>query len=562
MSENKKKRLITAALPYINNLPHLGHIVGCHLPADIFARFSRSKGYETIFVGGTDENGSASEIAAKKLGIDLVAFSDKLYEEHKNVYEWFNLSYDNFSRTSKKIHEQTVKTFFQKLHEKGYIKEGTLPVFYSPTDEMFLPDRYVVGECPKCGYDQASGDQCEKCTSVLDPQELINPRSAVSGDGVEIRETNHLFLALDKLEPEIKAWITSQDHWRKQVRNLALGWLKEGLRERCITRDLKNGITVPLEGYTDKVFYVWFDAPIGYVSSSREILDDYESWWSGDADTYYFIGKDNIPFHTIFWPGMIIGQAEYSLAKNVVGLQYLNYEGQKFSKSKQIGVFCEKLPSLELPADVWRAYLTQVIPETGDSEFKWNDFQEHINSSLIGNYGNFVNRVVKFGVDRLGGTVTRPESLSQRDKDVLKELEAYKKRIEEYYEAAELRKAYAEALAASSLGNKYIHDMEPWVTRKTDAQRTNATLYVGARILKAVTTFIAPCIPQTAERVWKQLGLTGSPLDAGAWDAALDDLSEEHGFGEPDLLFQKLDDDAAASYKEIASTTTPIEELF
>ena len=381
---NKQRRLITAALPYINNVPHLGHIVGSHLPADIFARYCRAKGYETVFVGGTDENGSTSEIAALKVGVPLEEFSDRLHQEHKKVYDWFGISYDNFSRTTKPIHRETVGEFFKTIYEKGFVKKGKMKVFYSPKENMFLPDRYVIGECPKCHYEEASGDQCEKCTSVLDPSQLKNPRSTISGGKIEIRETEHLFLSLDKLSPQLKEWIDSQPLWRDQVKSLALGWIKEGLRPRCITRDLRHGVKVPLEGFEDKVFYVWFDAPIGYVSSTREARTDWKSFWKDkNSEIYNFLGKDNIPFHTIFWPGMVIAHGDFNLPKNVIGLQYLNYEGQKFSKSKGVGVFCERLPELGLEPDVWRHYLTQVIPETGDSEFRWKDFQERVNSEKV-----------------------------------------------------------------------------------------------------------------------------------------------------------------------------------
>ena len=318
--KKKNRRLITSALPYINNVPHLGHIVGSHLPGDIFARYSRARGYETLYIGGTDENGSTSEIAAFKLNVPIEKFADKLYKEHKKIYDWFEISYDSFSRTSKKIHHETVKEFFETINKKGFIEKNKMKVFYSPTENMFLPDRYVVGECPKCGYPDASGDQCEKCTSVLDPSQLKNPKSTISGGKLEIRETEHLFLKLDSLTPKLKKWIQSNKYFREQVRNLAMGWINEGLKPRCITRDLKHGVKVPLKEFKEKVFYVWFDAPIGYVSSTKEITKDWEKFWKDEkSEVYNFLGKDNIPFHTIFWPGMVIANGEFNLPKNVVG---------------------------------------------------------------------------------------------------------------------------------------------------------------------------------------------------------------------------------------------------
>ena len=562
---NKQRRLITAALPYINNVPHLGHIVGSHLPADIFARYCRAKGYETVFVGGTDENGSTSEIAALKLGVPLEEFSDRLHQEHKKIYDWFGISYDNFSRTTKPIHHETVREFFKTIYKKGFVKKGKMKVFYSPKENMFLPDRYVIGGCPKCDYEEASGDQCEKCTSVLDPSQLKNPRSTISGGKIEIRETEHLFLRLDKLSPQLKEWIDYQPLWRDQVKSLALGWIKEGLRPRCITRDLRHGVKVPLEGFEDKVFYVWFDAPIGYVSSTRESRMDWESFWKNkNSEIYNFLGKDNIPFHTIFWPGMVIAHGDFNLPKNVIGLQYLNYEGQKFSKSKGVGVFCERLPELGLEPDVWRHYLTQVIPETGDSEFRWKDFQERVNSDLIGNYGNYVNRVLNFIHSRLSGVITRPseDRFTKRDKDLLEKIAEKREKVEQLLEKTELRKAYSEILELSSEGNKYINDTEPWVAIKNDPQRANDIFYNSAVLLKSLAVLSAPYLPQTSQRVWAQLNLTDSPLNTGRWNNVGEDLGERHQVNKPEILFRKITDEQIVEYKDKASQGTDLKGYF
>lgn len=564
-SKQKNRRLITAALPYINNVPHLGHIVGSHLPGDIFARYCRSKGYETLYIGGTDENGSTSEIAAFKLNIPLDKFSDKLYKEHKKIYDWFEISYDNFSRTSKKVHDETVKEFFQVVYDKGFIEKDKMKVFYSPQENMFLPDRYVIGECPKCGYPDASGDQCEKCTSVLDPSQLKNPKSTISGGKLEIRETEHLFLKLDSLSPKLKKWIQSQNNWREQVRSLAMGWINEGLKPRCITRDLRHGVSVPIKGFEKKVFYVWFDAPIGYVSSTKEATNEWEKFWKDKkSQIYNFLGKDNIPFHTIFWPGMVIAHGEFNLPENVIGLQYLNYEGQKFSKSKGIGVFCERLPELGLEADVWRHYLTQVIPETSDSEFRWKDFQERVNSDLIGNYGNYVNRVLNFISTKLDGKITKPskKELEEIDEKLLKTISEKKKKIEELLEKAEIRKAYSEILELSSEGNKYINDSEPWKVIKENPKRANNIFYNAAVLLKAVVILSAPYLPNTSKKVWKQLNLPGSPLSEGIFEEAEKDFGKEHTIGKPELLFKKLEDKQIEEYKKITSQGTDLKDLF
>ena len=462
----KETRLITAALPYINNVPHLGHIVGSHLPADIFARYCRAKGYETLFVGGTDENGSTSEIAADEIGIPIDIFSEKLYKEHKKVYDWFNISYDNFSRTSNPIHHKTTQNFFKKVYENGYIKEGTIKVFYSSEEKRFLPDRYVIGTCPKCGYKDANGDQCEKCASVFDSTQLINPRSALTNKPMEIKEATHLFLKLNKLSKKLEKWIKEKKNWRIQVTSLALSWIKEGLKDRCITRDLKHGVKVPLKGFEDRVFYVWFDAPIGYISSTKEAdPKNWEKFWK-DKNTkiYHFLGKDNIPFHTLFWPGMLIANGDFNLPYHVEGLQYLNYEGGKFSKSQKRGVFCEKLPETKIDPDIIRAYLTFLIPESADSEFKWRDFQLRINSDIIGNYGNFVNRTLTFIYNKLDKKIKKPleKELTELDKNFIKRTKEKFSKIENYLEKVQLRNAFLEILSLSSIGNKYFNDNEPW----------------------------------------------------------------------------------------------------
>ncbi len=564
--KQSEKRLVTAALPYINNIPHLGHIVGSHLPADIFARYCRSKGYDTVFVGGTDEHGSTSEIAAAKIGVNIKEFSDKLHNEHKKIYDWFNISYDNFSRTSHKIHHKTVQDFFKKIYDNGFIKQGKMKVFYSPSEDIFLPDRYVTGKCPKCNYEDASGDQCERCTSVLDPTQLKNPRSTLSGGEIEIKETDHLFLKLDKLSSKLKKWILSKKDWRKQVTNLALGWINEGLKERCITRDLKYGVKVPLEGFENKVFYVWFEAPIGYVSSTKEARKDWESFWKDkNSKIYNFLGKDNIPFHTIFWPGMIIAEGEFNLPEKVIGLQYLNYEGGKFSKSKERGVFCEKLPELDIDSDIWRGYLTQIIPETNDSEFKWKDFQERVNSDLIGNYGNFINRTISFINNKFSGEIRKPleEDFTSRDKKLITTTRKKIKNITEYLEKSELRKAFGEILSLSAEGNKYLNDNEPWNLIKTDPEKANRVMYFCANLGRSLAILSAPYLPNSAKKIWKQLNLEGSPEIPGIWDSAVEFcFPEKHRINKAEILFNQIKKEDLAEIKRKVSKPANLPELF
>ena len=565
-SINSEKRLITAALPYINNIPHLGHIVGSHLPADIFARYCRLKGYETLFVGGSDENGSPCELAAEKIGVPLKKFLDKLHKEHKKIYDWFGISYDNFSRTSSEIHKLTTQEIFKQIYDSGFIKKGKIKVFYSLKEDRFLPDRYVVGTCPKCGYIEANGDQCEKCTEMLDPTELINPKSAVTSSEVEIREVEHLFLDLERLSPKLKKWIQKQKIWRTQVSSLALGWIKEGLHSRCITRDLKHGVPVPLKGFEDKVFYVWFDAPIGYVSATKEIASNWRDYWQKDSSkTYQFLGKDNIPFHTIFWPGMIMASGRLNLPYNVVGLQYLNYEGGKFSKSKKRGVFCERLPGLGVDADVWRAYLTQIIPETTDSEFKWKEFQERINSDIIGNLGNFYNRVFTFIQNKFEGEIIKPsdKELDKFDKQLIKDLKEHHKKIEEYLENCEIRKSFAELLVLSSKGNKYFNDTEPWKEIDKNPSVAKKRLYLCAGLARALSIMVSIYMPSIACKAWKQLNLSKSPLQRYLWDSAgIIELPHKHKIGKPERLFNIIKDEDIEKYKEIVAQGTELADLF
>lgn len=564
IKNRSEKRLITAALPYINNIPHLGHIVGSHLPADIFARFCRSRGYDTLFVGGTDEHGSTTEIAAEQCGVDVKTFGDKLYAEHKKIYDWFNISYDNFSRTVKPIHYKTTQEFFKKIYDHGLIREGTMKVFYSPKEKRYLPDRYIIGTCPKCGYEKANGDQCEKCTSVLEPLQLVNPKSLVSGDNLEIRETNHLFLRLDKLSDRLEKWIKKQKIWRSQVSALAMGWIRDGLKERCITRDLKHGVPVPLKGYENKVLYVWFDAPIGYVSFAREISKD-DSFWEGNSKIYHFLGKDNIPFHTIFWPAILLARGELNLPHNVIGLQYLNYEGGKFSKSQKRGVFCEKLPETRINVDLLRAYLTFIIPETDDTEYKWEDFQNRINADIIGNYGNLINRTINFISKRLNGEIIKPKlsELGKLDKELYSTIEERSKKITELLENSKIRDAFLEILLLSNAGNKYFDDTKPWDVIKTDENKAKKILYNCASLCKSLAILSSPYLPNTAQRVWEQLNLLGKVDSAKTWDSASElDIPTGHKVNEPQILFEKVTNESLANFRKIAADTKEVIELF
>lgn len=545
-------------------MPHIGNIAGSHLPADIFARFCRIAGYETIFIGGSDEHGTPIEVAAQKLGVTPKELTDKYYKVHKEIYDWLDISYDNFSRTSLPVHHETTRDFFLKIYEKGYITEDILVLPYCRHDKRFLPDRYVTGVCPKCGYEGARGDQCENCSALLNPDELKEPKCVLCGNTPEFKETKHLFLNLDRLQPELEEWIESKKGvFSPQVYNLAKGWIKEGLKPRCITRDLKWGVKVPLKGYDAKVFYVWFDAPIGYISSTKEWAErigEKEKWkdfWMGEAKIFHFIGKDNIPFHTIFWPGMLIANGEYNLPYNVAGLQYLNYEGGKISKSRGFGIFCENLPETELSSDLWRFYLTYLIPETDDTEWKWAEFKERVNNELVANLGNFIYRTLSFIQRYFRGKVPEAE-LEEEDKKILKEAKRIKKEYHELIWNIHLRDGLRKLLELSDLGNKYFQEQEPWKNIKENQERAKAALYICANLCYDLAVLMQPYLPKASRKIFETLGTeAGSLEDVG-------ELKVEAGkkIGKVKPLFQKIDDKTLEKVKKITSKVTEFEKMF
>jgi methionyl-tRNA synthetase len=559
------RRLITCALPYVNNVPHIGNIAGSHLPADIFARYCRLAGYETVFIGGSDEHGTPTEVAAAKLGVSPRELCDRYYEVHRRIYEWLDISYDNFSRTSREVHHETTAEFFKKIYENGYVTESTLRLPYCHHDRRFLPDRYVEGTCPSCGYASARGDQCESCSTLLNPDELKEPRCALCGNTPVFKETKHLFLKLDKLEPKLKEWIGGKRRiWSQQVYRMAMGWIKEGLKPRCITRDLEWGVKVPIPGYEDKVFYVWFDAPIGYISSTKEWAENMgkpqewrKYWQDEDARIYHFIGKDNIPFHTIFWPGMLLANGDYSLPYRVAGLQYLNYEGGKISKSREWGIFCENMPSAGLDSDIWRFYLTYLIPETNDTEWKWREFRERVNRELVANLGNFVYRTLSFIKNNFDGTVPGAE-LSSADVGILDKARRHVEEYRDLMEGIRLRDGLRKVLEVADMGNKLFQEREPWKAVKEDRERAAATLYVCANLCYDIAILLSPFLPRSSRRICEQLGVEPGALK----DAAAGRVRPGARLNEVRPLFPKLDDATIERLREITTRVTKFEEMF
>ena len=524
---DRETRIITAALPFANAVPHLGNIVGSHLPADIFARYCRIKGHRTIFVGGLDEYGTAIEFAAQKLGVTPQSLCDQLYKEHKKIYDWFNISYDNFFRTSDPLHHQLVQEFAIRLYEKNILVEKSIELPFCLTCQKFLADRYIKGICPKCGNDNAHGGQCENCATVLTPRELENPHCAICGSyNIEFRKKKHLFLELKQVLPLLEKWLDNNSNIKPQVKNLAKGWLNLGINARCITRDLKWGVPVPIKDYKDKVFYVWFDNVIGYISATVNLLGEEgkKLWMNPDTKTYYFLGKDNIPFHTIFWPGQIIADGRFVLPHNVIGLQYLNFEGQKFSKSKQIGIFGDQVMQSNIPVDYWRFYLTRIIPEKKDTEFTIADFQEKINTELNDNIGNFINRTIHLIWSKKEGKLPQ---LENPDKEIESQINLITKKIDIHFEKCEFKYALQEILKLADFGNKYIADNKPWQTGDV------TVLSYCYEICRILAIYLSPITPHSSQSIFELLKTNDTNIALS---------KKPKSVKQPRIIFRKLEE--------------------
>lgn len=533
-----QKRLVTSALPYVNNIPHLGNLIQV-LSADVFARYSRMHGYETLYVCGTDEYGTATETRALEEGISPRELCDRYHAIHAKIYSWFNIAFDRFGRTSTPKHTEITQSIFKKLDENGFITEKTTEQLYCENDRRYLADRYVRGVCPNCGYEDARGDQCENCGKLLDPTDLVSPRCGICGATPVPRQTNHLYIDLPAILPRLEDWMKTASEkgaWARNAIQMTQAWIRDGLHERAITRDLSWGIPVPKPGFEDKVFYVWFDAPIGYISITANHTDAWESWWKNPegVELFQFIGKDNIPFHTVIFPSSLLGTGErWTLLHHMSSSEYLNYEGGKFSKSKGTGVFGTDALETGIPADVWRFYIFYNRPEKSDSLFTWKDFQEKVNGELIGNLGNLVNRTLTFVSRYYDGVV--PEA--DRDTAFLGEILRRERAIGERFEGAELRDALREILALSSYGNKVFQDGEPWKTRKTAPEEASRLIGNLVYLVKDLSILVRPFIPETADRIAKMLGSQASSWDELGTTAGLGKL------GTLEILFSPLEDE-------------------
>ena len=546
------KYLVTSALPYINGIKHLGNLVGSMLPADCYARFLRQEGEEVLYICATDEHGAPAEIAALEAGMDVADYCDEQYELQADVYRRFNLSFDHFGRSSSEHNHELTRHLFERLDEDGYISEETLTQLYSPEDGRFLPDRYVIGTCPHCGYERARGDQCEECARLLDPSDLEEPRSALSGSReLEERETRHLFLRLGALEDRVRSWVERQDQWPPLSRGTARKWLDEGLQDRCITRDLAWGVPVPKEGFEDKVFYVWFDAPIAYIAATREWADAtgdpeaWKSWWRDADDVHYaqFMGKDNLPFHTVMFPATLLGSGEpWKLPDHVKGVHWLNYYGGKFSTSAGRGVFMDD--ALELyPADYWRYYLMASIPERSDSSFTWELFASAVNKDLAGTFGNFVHRVFQFCDSKFGQEIPEGGTPGPAEEElagqVAGRLDAYRSAMREM----DFRRAMRELRSLWKLGNSYIDERAPWSTVKSDPDEARTTIRTCFNLVRLFAEAARPVVPDLADTVLDALPLDEEERSTPLGEIGLDDLEGGRPFEPIPPVVEKVEEE-------------------
>lgn len=521
----KNRRLVTSALPYVNNIPHLGNLIQM-LSADVFARFCRSRGYETLYICGTDEYGTATETRALEEKKTPRQLCDYYYSQHDEIYKWFGIAFDKFGRTSNSQCTEITQSFFTDLDRNGYITEHTDRQLFCTHCARFLADRYVHGTCPKCGYEDARGDQCDKCGSLLDPVDLLSPRCATCGSSPEIKETRHLYINLPAISKKLGSWMDSaskEGRWADNAVSITKAWLRDGLNERAITRDLQWGIPVPREGYEHKVFYVWFNAPIGYISITKQLADelreqgkpgfDWKSWWLPEeseeargkpgVDLFQFIGKDNIPFHTVIFPCSEIGSGHnYTKLFHMSSTEYLNYEDGKFSKSRGIGVFGTDAQESGIKADAWRFYIFYNRPEKQDYQFTWKDFRERYNGELIGNLGNLVNRTLLF-VQKYYGSVI-PDA--QEDELLWKQIREREAKVTELLEWANLKDAFHEIFAISDIGNKAFQDTEPWKTRETDPGRAAKLIHNLCYMIKDLMIMAHPFMPQFSEKIMSYFG--------------------------------------------------------
>ncbi|MFB7289659.1 methionine--tRNA ligase [Actinacidiphila glaucinigra] len=564
------RHLITSALPYINGIKHLGNMVGSMLPADVYSRYLRQRGQEVLYICATDEHGTPAELAAQEAGLPVAEFCAQQHDAQKAVYDGFALSFDYFGRSSSPQNVEITQAIARELKQNGFIEERAIRQVYSLDDERFLPDRYIVGTCPHCGYDKARGDQCENCTRVLDPTDLIDPRSAISGSSrLEVRETKHLFLLQSKLSHEVEAWVDEHGKdWPTLASSIARKWLTEGLQDRAITRDLDWGVPVPADTWPElaaegKVFYVWFDAPIEYIGATKEWSDaapegeerDWRSWWYDvDTDVRYteFMAKDNVPFHTVMFPATLLGTRDkWKKVDFVKAFNWLNYYGGKFSTSQRRGIFTDAALEI-LPADYWRYFLIANAPESDDTSFTWEHFAASVNKDLADTLGNFVNRVLSFSRKRFGDEVPAGKEAGEAERRLGEQIAELLAEYERHMEDLQFRKAAQALRALWSAGNSYLEEKAPWLEIKTDADGAALTLRTAMNLIHLYAVVSEPFIPATAAAMRGAFALTD---DTAVWVApeearALAAVPAGTAFTVPPVLFAKITEEDLESFRE------------
>lgn len=556
----KEKIFIGVAWPYANGSLHLGHIAGCYLPADIFARYNRMIGNDVLMVSGSDEHGTPITITAEKEHTTPKAIVDKYNKEHTENMKQFGISFDLFTRTTTKNHENVVQDIFSTLYNKGYIYRKDVESFYCKNCKRFLPDRYIEGICPYCSNENARGDQCDECGKLLDPQDLLAVRCKLCNGTPELQTTQHFFFALSKFEKQLLNWLNNKKHWKASVLKFTQNWLKDGLHDRAITRDISWGVKVPIDGFEEKRIYVWFDAVIGYFSASKEWAknqgepDKWKEWWfNPDAKHYYFLAKDNIPFHSIIWPSILMGYNEnLSLPYDIPANEYLRIKGEQFSKSKGLGVWVPDVVKT-FDVDAIRYYLSINMPENKDANWLWDDFITKNNDELVGTYGNFIHRVVTFTYNNFN-QIPPLDSTDEDDQKAIETIKQMHKEIGESLSSCQFKKGLKQVMNLAQFGNVYFNNKQPWNLIKTDKNRCGSTIHICLKIVQALAVFMAPYLPFSSDKIWRILGNNGS-IHTAQWDDALKPLNIGHPLEKPKPLFKKL------SFDETMEETDPFSTL-
>jgi len=564
-NNSRRNILITSALPYVNNSPHLGTIIGCVLSADVYARFCWLRGYNALYICGSDQYGTASENKALEEGMPVKELCAKYHAIHEEVYKWFDIAFDAFGKTSTDEQTKITTEIFTDLKANGYTSEATTKQLFCEQDQRFLSDRFVEGECPICKYTAARGDQCDSCSATYDAIELIDPKCKMCSATPIIKESTHIFLNLETIQSRLALWIKesiASGHWSTSAETITNGWLNKGLHSRSITRDLKWGTPVPDPNFADKVFYVWFDAPIGYISiTAKAFPDQWEAWWKNPKEVEYvqFMAKDNVPFHSTMFPATLLGttnneiKSKWTLVNSIASTEYLMYEnGAKFSKSRSVGIFGVDIPSTKIPVEVWRYYLLATRPEGSDSEFSWNEFQIRNNSDLVNKLGNFINRIIKFTISAIKGIIPPISDINEYDSKFINIVNELTREYVSDLETIHIRSGLTRVMSIAAAGNKYLQDTKPWELSKTDPARMMAIIAVSLRVVYHIATLIHPYMPTTAAAILKQLSATNTlllaPLNSNVWD--LNTLPAGETIGEPFPLFNHISDDTITKLRK------------